>query len=40
MNTQVAAEDEAERVQRERVEAENRTHDDAVREAAKRITFD
>ncbi len=40
VNAQVAAEDEAERVQRERAEAENHTHDDAVREAAKRITFD
>lgn len=40
VNARVAAEEETERVQRERDEAEKRAHDDAVREAAKRITFD
>ena len=40
VNAQVAAEEEAERVNRERDDAENRAHDEAVREAAKRISFD
>lgn len=40
VNARVAAEEEAERARRELAEAEDRAHDDAVREAAKRITFD
>jgi hypothetical protein len=40
VNRQVAAQEEAERERKERAEAEARTHDEAVREAAKRITFD
>ena len=40
VNKQVAAQEEAERVQRERTEAEQRAHDEAVRDAAKRIRFD
>ena len=40
VNRQVAAQEEVERVERERADAESRAHDEAVREAAKRITFD
>jgi hypothetical protein len=40
VNAQVAAEEEAERAKRERADAEDRAHDEAVRKAAKRISFD
>jgi hypothetical protein len=39
-NRQVAAQEEAERLDRERAEAEAKTQEEAVRDAAKRITID
>jgi hypothetical protein len=40
VNAQVAAEEEADRAKRDRADAEDRAHDEAVRKAAKRISFD
>jgi len=40
VNAQAAAQEAAECVQRERTEAEQRAHDEAVRETAKRISFE